>query len=112
MIMKLLLSVVKSRLLPSVGWIVCSIFVVFIGGLGGILSAYLCLTTGWIEPTDKIFSGWAFLTFPYMGGGIGLVILHIVRICYWIKLHRRYKEEYKEWTRKHTIGIALFDETI
>ena len=111
-IMDLFLTVAKSRLLPGIGWIVCSILVIFIGGLGGIFVGYLCLATCWIESTDQIFSGWTFLTFPYTGGFIGIAILHIIRIRCWVKLHLRYTKEHKEWTWKYTIGIALFDETI
>lgn len=110
--MKLFLAVAKSRLLPSMGWIICSVLAIFMGGIGGIFIAYLCLTMGWKEPTDDIFSGWSFLTFPYTGGFIGLVVLHIVRIRSWAKLSRKYMVEHKGWTWKYTLGLVLFDEAV
>ncbi len=111
-IMRLFLEAVKCRLLPSIGWTACSVLAMFAGGLGGIWIGYLCLATGWMESTDKPFSGLAFLTFPCVGGAIGLAVMHIVRIWCWAKLHRRYKSEYEGWTQRHMMAIVLFDEAI
>lgn len=111
-IMRLFLEAVKCRLLPSIGWTACSVLAMFAGGLSGTWIGYLCLATGWMESTDKLFSGLAFLTFPCVGGAIGLAVMHIVRIWCWAKLHREYMKKYEEWSWKHTIGIVLFDEAV
>lgn len=84
----------------------------FVGGLSGIWIGYLFLVTGWMESTDKLFTGWAFLTFPCVGGAIGLTVMHFVRIRCWVKLHREYMKKYEEWSWKHTIGIVLVDEAV
>ena len=110
--MKLLLKVAKCRLLPSIGWITCSVLAMFAGGISGIWIAYFCLATGLMESTDKLFTGWTFLTVPCVGGVVGLAVMHIVRIRCWLKLQRRYMKEYEGWSWKHTIGIVLIDETI
>lgn len=110
--MKLFLDVAKHRLLPAIGWVACSVLSMFVGGILGIWIGYLCLATGLMEATDKLFSGWAFLTFPYTGGALGLITLHIIRIWCWMRMHRRLLLEYEGWTLKHTVGIALFDEGV
>ena len=108
--MKLFLDVAKHRLLPAIGWVACSVLSMFVGGILGIWIGYLCLATGLMEATDKLFSGWAFLTFPFVGGIIGLITMHIVRTLCWIKLHRSYMKKYERWTWKYTIGIVFLDE--
>ena len=66
----------------------------------------------WMDYTDKLFTEWGFLTFPFVGGSIGLAIMHIVRIRCWVKLHHRVMLEREGWTWKHTVGIVLLDEAI
>ena len=65
-----------------------------------------------MNTTDNLFTGWGFLTFPLVGGLVGLVVLHIIRILCWTRLHNRYMAELEGWTWKHTAGIILFDEVI
>ena len=68
--------------------------------------------TGLMDMTHKLFTGWGFLTFPLVGGIVGLVAMHIFRVQRWLKLHRRYMEEYEGWTTGHTIGIVVMDEAV
>ena len=103
-------NVMKHRFLPSVGWLVSSFLLMLAGWLSGAGIGYMCEAMGWVEYPDTMFSGLAFLLFPFVGGIIGLTIMHIVRVRSWIKLHHRYMEDHKGWTRKHTIGLVIIDE--
>ena len=110
--MELFLDAAKRRIIPWIGWIACSALSAFVGGNLGILFAGLCLAAGFMETTDQLFTGWGFLTFPFVGGIVGLIVMHIVRVQRWVKLHRKYMEEYKGWTHRHTIAIVFIDETV
>lgn len=111
--MRMFLDTAKQRFLPLAGWLVCSFLFVIAGSIGGAGIGYLGLALGWVKyHPDVMFSGLAFLEFPFAGGIIGLIVMHAVRALCWAKLHRRYMKEHKRWTWKHTMGIALFDETI
>lgn len=111
--MRMFLDAAKHRLLSLIGWLVCSFLFVIVGSIGGAGIGYLCLALGWVEyPSDVMFSGLAFLKFPFVGGIFGLIAMHTVRVLRWAKLHCKYMEEHIRWTWKHTLGIALFDEAI
>lgn len=110
--MKMFLDAAKRRFLPLAGWMACSFLSVIVGLIGGTGIGYLGLALGWVEYSDEMFSGLAFLVFPFVGGIVGLTVMHIVRIWCWTKLHRKYLSECEGWTRKHTVGIAFLDETI
>ena len=110
--MKLFWTVAKTRILPNIGWIACLIPSIFIGGFIG---SQLGL---WVDfllmkfANKSLFRGWDLFMFLYAGVVIGLIVMQIIRILCWIKLHRRYLSEYEGWAWKHTIGIVLFDETV
>lgn len=109
--MRMFLNVAKHRFLPYVGWTVGSFLFVFAGWLCGAGIGYLIQALGWLNyPTDEMFSGLAFLVFPFMGGIIGLIIMHIVRIMCWAKLWYRYTKEQEGWVQKHMLGIVFLDE--
>lgn len=112
-IMRMFLDTVKHRFLPLIGWLVCSVLFVVVGGIGGAGIGYLCLALGWVEyPSDVMFSGLAFLEFPFVGAIVGLIAMHVVRVLCWTKLHRKCMEEHVQWSWKHTMGVALFDEVM
>ena len=110
--MEILLNVAKHRLLPCVGWMLCSFLFVIMGWICGAGIGYLSLFMGWVEFPDEMFSGLNFVIFPFVGGIIGLIVMHTVRFLCWSKLQHRYMKEYEGWTWKHTIGIVLLDESI
>ena len=110
--MKIFLNIVKHRFFALVGWLICSFLFIILGLICGAGIGYLSEAMGWVKYPDVMFSGLAFLVFPFVGGIISLIAMHIVRVLCWVKLHRRYMEVHEAWTRKHTIGIALIDEIV
>lgn len=110
--MEIFLNVAKQRLLPCAGWIFCSFLFVIVGWICGAGIGYLSLAMGWVEFSNEMFSGMTFLVFPFVGGIIALIAMHIVRFLCWTKLQHKYMKEYEGWTWKHTMGIIFLDETI
>jgi len=106
------LNIAKHRLLTLVGWMACSFLFVILGWIGGAGIGYLCEFMGWVEYPDVMFSGLTFLIFPFIGGIIGLIVMHIIRTLCWIKLHHSYMMKYEKWTWKYTMGIVLLDELL
>lgn len=102
----------KYRFLPCAGWTICSFLFMFIGWIAGAGIRYFSTAVGWVKYSDEMFSGLNFLKFPFVGGIVGLIAMHIIRILCWTKLRRRYMEKYEGWTWKYTMGFILFDEAL
>lgn len=109
--MKIFFNAAKHRLLPYLGWTIGSFLIMFAGWLCGAGIGYLFEALGWLRYSeDVMFSGMNFLLFPFFGGIISLIIMHIVRILCWRNLWHRYTKELAGWTSKHMLGIILLDE--
>ena len=108
--MRTLLDIVKHRLLSFVIWMVCSLVFEILGCLGGAGIGYLSEAMGWVEYPEAMFSRLTFLLFPFAGGIVGLIAMHVVRVMGWIKMHHSYMEAHEGWTRKYSMRIVIIDE--
>ena len=108
--MKIIIKIVRQRLLPFMGWMLCSFLFVILGWIGGAGIGYLGEAIGLVTYPDVMFSRIAFLIFPFGGGVVGLIALHIVRVRSWLKMHRKFMNEHKNWTSKYTMAIIFIDE--
>ena len=103
---------VKHRLLPCVGWLFCSFLFMIIGWICGYVIGQICVTMGWIHFSDDMFSGLSILIFPVVGGVIGVLFMHVLRLRNWRKQDTYYRYVYEKWTSRHTLYIVIFDEVI
>lgn len=109
--MKIIIKVARKRFLPFMGWMLCSFLFVILGWISGACIGYLGEAIGLVTYPDVMFSRIAFLIFPFGGGVVGLIALHIVRARSWLKMHHKFMNEYKKWTTKYTMAIIFIDET-
>ena len=100
----------KSRILPGLGWLLCSFLFVAIGYVCGYGIGELFVSRGWVRFPDDMFSGLSILMFPVGGSILGVLCMHLIRIKIWKKQDRQYRSDREGWTSKHTAGMIILDE--